>query len=171
MKPNRASIKRINESGSYTVSSAGDYYPADHIRLEIQLTHPDAEFPYRSLDTDVGYDIASIESVILQPGTMTMVNTGLRIAAPPGFYWTIEGRSNLAIIGIVPSRAIIDATYCGDVTVNLINYTKEPYQVKMGHRIAQFILHKQHHAYFVEVANFSPEYNQRGTRGFGSTGR
>lgn len=141
------------------------------VRLEVTLIHPLAQIPFRKRSTDAGYDIFSVEAVQLIPGHQTMVHTGICIAAPPGFYYTIEGRSSLWTKGIMPHRGIIDATYCGELEVSLVNYGYEPYPVTVGQRIAQLILHRQYEAEFVPVKVFSPEYNQRGLDGFGSTGR
>ncbi len=141
------------------------------VRLEIQRIHSDAKMPFRARATDAGYDISSIEDIDLPPGKATLVHTGIKIAAPPGWYYTIDGRSSLWMVGVEPNRGIIDSTYCGEVVVSLVNFAGEPYKVKKGERIAQVILHRQYDAEFEEVTAFSPEYNQRGEKGFGSTGK
>jgi dUTP pyrophosphatase len=141
------------------------------VRMEVKLDHPQARLPSRSRDTDAGYDIYSIEEVIVHSKCTAIVHTGIRLSAPPGYYYTIEGRSSLGFQNIVPNRGIIDSTYCGEVLVRLVNFTDRPYKVEPGHRIAQIILHRQYDADFVEVQEFSPEYNQRGENGFGSTGK
>lgn len=146
-------------------------HDVETVRLEIKFLTANAQLPYRKLTTDAGYDLYSIEDVELPPGRSTLVHTGVQIAAPPGYYYTIEGRSSLWMIGIEPSRGIIDATYTGEVVVSLINTSDSPYTVKSGDRIAQIILHKQIHAEFDIVSEFSPWYNQRGNNGFGSTGK
>jgi dUTP pyrophosphatase len=144
---------------------------SDEVRLEVRFLTEDARLPFRKRTTDAGYDLYSIEDVILTPKCSTVVHTGIQIAAPPGYYYTIEGRSSLWLVGIVPTRGIIDATYTGEVIVSLVNTTDEPYEVKSGVRVAQLILHKQFHAVFDIVSEFSPCYNQRGDNGFGSTGK
>lgn len=141
------------------------------VRLEVQLDHPLAKLPFRKRDTDAGYDLFSVEDKTLAPGRATLVHTGIKIAAPPGFYYTIEGRSSLWLIGISPNRGIVDAAYVGEVVVSLVNNTETPYEVKAGDRVAQLILHRQYHAEFAEVDSFSPDYCTRGTNGFGSTGK
>jgi dUTP pyrophosphatase len=130
-----------------------------------------ARAPYRKRRTDAGYDIYSVENVTLKPQTATIIHTGIIIAAPPGFYYTIEGRSSLWQLGIFPTRGIIDSTYCGEAIVCLVNHSEEPYEIESGDRIAQMILHRQYDARFVLVDEFSEHYDQRGTDGFGSTGR
>lgn len=149
------------------------------VRLEVQLLDKDPDsgqplrpkLPFRSRLTDAGYDLYAAEGAILRPGRSTMVKTGIIIAAPPGFYYTIEGRSSLWMKGIFPNRGIIDATYCGQVVVSLVNVTGEEFEVRCHDRIAQLILHRQYDANFVCVEEFSHQYNQRGKNGFGSTGK
>lgn len=149
------------------------------VRLEVQLLTEDPntgtvlspKLPFRSRHTDAGYDLHAAEDILLPTNRSTMVKTGIIIAAPPGFYYTIEGRSSLWMRGIFPNRGIIDATYCGQVIVSLVNMSGSDFEIKCHDRIAQMILHRQYDANFTQVAEFSPEYNQRGVNGFGSTGK
>jgi len=149
------------------------------VRLEVQLLDKDPDtgltlypkLPFRSRDTDAGYDLYAAENACIQPGRSKMIRTGIIIAAPPGFYYTIEGRSSLWMKGVHPHRGIIDATYCGQVVVSLVNVSGEEFHIQRHDRIAQIVLHKQYHAHFLCVEEFSPQYNQRGTNGFGSTGK
>lgn len=141
------------------------------VKLEVRLIEQKAKLPYRKRDTDVGYDIYSIEDKIIPPKGAAIIRTGIQISAPPGYYYTIEGRSSLWSRGVFPNRGIIDSTYCGEVVVSLVNVNDDAFTVSEGDRIAQIILGKQYDAQFECVEQFSPEYNQRGTDGFGSTGR
>ena len=52
----------------------------------------------------------------------------------------------------------------------LFNTSNFPYEIKKGQRVAQAILHEIKYMDITEVPEFSPAYNLRGTRGFGSTG-
>lgn len=152
--------------------------PLHLVRLEVQLMTVDDDgnpieprIPSRTRDTDAGYDLYSVQDKELLPGRATIVHTGIKIAAPPGYYYTIEGRSSLWLVGISPNRGIVDAAYTGEVVVSLVNNSEVSYHVNAGERIAQLILHRQYHAEFVEVEQFSPVYSTRGTKGFGSTGK
>lgn len=139
--------------------------------LEVKIVHPNAKAPTRTKSTDAGYDLTSVERVVLKPHSSTMVATGIRLACPPGWYYTIEGRSSLWSKGIVPNRGIIDSTYCGNLYVSLVNWNDTEYVVEPSDRIAQILLHRQHDAVFKMIEEFSSEYNQRGEAGFGSTGK
>lgn len=141
------------------------------VNMEVKLEHEKAKLPFRKRETDAGYDIYSVEQLTLPPNRATIVRTGIHIAAPPGFYYTIEGRSSLWMKGIFPNRGIIDATYTGEVVVSLVNVNEGPFSIDVGDRIAQIILHRQYDADFKVVKEFSPCYDERGTDGFGSSGK
>jgi dUTP pyrophosphatase len=148
-------------------------YAIEHVtvRLEIRFLDRRAKRPFRKRETDAGFDLHALNSILLPVGQATIVETGLAIACPPGFYYTMEGRSSLWLQGIFPNRGIIDASYNGPLVVSLVNVSDKPYQVHEGDRIAQMLLHRQLHARFDEVEAFSSKYDQRGQAGFGSSGR
>lgn len=162
-------------------SRKGSHHPNGLCRMECKLLEPDAKLPYRKRETDAAYDIFSYENVELPPvnrdnpdhhrKTLVMVSTGIALSAPPGFYFTIEGRSGLGMAEVVPFRGIIDATYTGELKIGLTNYSDRPYHVKKFERIAQVIVHRQIDMEIVVVDKFSPEYDQRGQAGFGSSGK
>lgn len=143
----------------------------ESVKLQVRLIDPTAKVPSRTRTTDAGYDIYSIEHKILLPKTATIIRTGVQIAAPPGYYYTIEGRSSLWSRGIFPNRGIIDSTFCGELVVSLVNVNDTSFEIQSGDRIAQIILSKQYDANFEVVEEFGALYNQRGHNGFGSTGR
>lgn len=141
------------------------------VRLEYRLIDPDAKPPARFRETDAAFDLYSIESGTIKPLHHRFFKIGIQIAAPPGYYWTIESRSGLIKNGVFAMRGIIDATYTGEVIVCLFNMNENPISIEKGDRIAQMILHNMVIPYFVEVEEFSNEYNQRGEAGWGSSGQ
>ena len=141
------------------------------VRLECKLLSKHAQYPKRSLSTDAGYDISSIEQIIISAGCVAQVSTGIALSSPPGFYYSIDGRSSLWMRGIVPFRGIIDATYTGPLIVVLMNTSNEDYQIEPGDRIAQCVINRITHCDITIVDEFSPCYNQRGEAGFGSSGK
>lgn len=140
------------------------------VRLEAKLGEGSA-LPYRKRTTDAGYDLFSTTEAIINPGEMVNIETGAIVSPPEGTYYSIEGRSSLWMIGIVPARGIVDATYQGPLSVALVNNSKVPFKVNIGDKIAQLILHKIIHADFAIVDEFSPVQEGRGKAGFGSSGR
>ncbi len=146
-------------------------YPNPLIRLECKVLDVNAMLPFRSRTTDAGYDVYSIDEYNIEPGKVANVRTGIALSCPPGYYYTIEGRSSMFVAGILPFRAIIDATYTGELMAALVNTTSEPYKVQKHDRVAQICLHKSYGIDFTEVKEFSTPYNKRGNNGFGSSGK
>jgi len=143
-----------------------------NVRFEYQKNHPDAKLPFRKRTTDAGFDLASVEELVIPPREVRNVNTGLRISPPEGWYLSIDGRSSLFQEGIVPFRGIIDSNYTGVLFCSLYNSSDSPFKIEKGDRIAQITVHQTHSADFVEVDEFSPEYSlSRGDKGWGSSGR
>lgn len=142
------------------------------IRLECKLLCPDAKLPTKVRATDAGYDIYTVDSGIINPHTSKSFGTGLALTCPPGWYYSIAGRSGLFTKGIWPNVGTIDATYNGPLTVQLNNGSDTPYEVHKFDRVAQILLHRIHQVDIVIVDQFSAEYiSDRGTNGFGSSGR
>jgi len=138
--------------------------------VEIKLLHPRAKLPTKAHASDAGWDIYSIGSYDIAPGTTVNVETGIAAAAPEGFYFTIDGRSGLSRKGIFPFRGILDAGYQGPICAALTNVSSEPYRVNDGDRVAQLILHRCEALAFNVVQDFRAP-SARGTKGFGSSGR
>ncbi|MCL4166554.1 UNVERIFIED_CONTAM: hypothetical protein GTU68_047789 [Idotea baltica] len=109
--------------------------------------------------------------MVLPPKRLTKVSTGIALACPPGFYFTIEGRSGLGMKEIVPFRGIIDATYTGELLIGLINLSDTEHSIKKFDRIAQVIVQRQLDMEIVVIDEFSSTYDQRGKAGFGSSGK
>lgn len=141
------------------------------IHMEYKLVHPDAKLPFRKRTTDAGYDLSSVEDKTIEPHSTENISTGIKIACPPGTYYTIEGRSSLWSLGIAPYRGIIDAGYNGDLMVTIMNISNKAYHISKGDRIAQILPHRQLDIDFTEVEKFSPDYDIRGESGFGSSGK
>jgi dUTP pyrophosphatase len=110
--------------------------------------------------------------LVLAPGKHAMVPTGLAIALPDGFEAQVRSRSGLAAkhgVTVLNSPGTIDADYRGEIQVILINHGSEPFTIRRGERIAQMVMAPVVQAKLVAVAELSA--TDRGTGGFGSTGR
>ena len=122
-------------------------------------------------EEDAGMDLHSIEAVALDPGETKLVRTGLAIELPSGFEAQIRPRSGLALkhsITLPNSPATIDPGYRGEIRVILLNLGRERFQIAPGERIAQMIIARYE---AVEWEEGELADSQRGTGGFGSSGR
>ena len=118
-----------------------------------------------------GADIVSAEDTTIQPGGIHAVATGISLAIPEGFEGQVRPRSGLALkhgVTVLNAPGTIDADYRGEVKVILINLGAEPFTIRRGERIAQFVVAPVTRARLAEVAAVGA--TERGAGGFGSTG-
>lgn len=130
-----------------------------------------AVIPKKGTMNSAGYDISSSIDIVVKPGIVNVISTGLFVAMPTGTYGRIAPRSGLAFkFGANILAGVIDADYRGEIKVLMTTLTEFP--VKKGDRIAQLILEKYlSHAVLVEVGVITNlDITERGAGGFGSTG-
>ena len=110
--------------------------------------------------------------VTIAPLARVIVPTGLRVAIPDGFEMQIRPRSGLALkhgLSLPNTPGTIDSDYRGPLGVLLTLIGTEPYTVHHGDRIAQAIIAPVVQSVFEPAAEL--DETERGTGGFGSTGR
>lgn len=123
-------------------------------------------------NTDAGYDIKSAEYLCLPAGKNAIVNTGLFIAIPVGYVGFVRGRSGLAFKhNIVVFEGTIDASYRGECKVKIFNLGDTDYVIERGDKIAQMVLVKCCLESFMEVNVLPLPLDDRGDKGFGSSGK
>lgn len=118
-----------------------------------------------------GFDLTSIEDVVLGPGSRVVVDTGIALEIPKGYEGQVRPRSGLAGrygLTVLNAPGTIDADYRGPIKVILHN-TGPLYEVKTGDRIAQLIIQRVPKVKFEAADDLSE--TERGDGGFGSTGR
>ncbi|MDO8444306.1 MAG: dUTP diphosphatase, partial [bacterium] len=71
--------------------------------------------------------------------------------------------------GIKTVGGVIDSGYHGDITVGVVNLSKEDYIINSGDKIAQILIQPVEHSVVVEVEELS--VSNRGIKRYGSTGR
>ncbi len=123
----------------------------------------------RSLDA--GFDIQSLNEILLAPHSQALVDTGLYVAVPEGWVMIIKDRSGMAGKRRIYTHAgVVDAGYRGEVKIVLSNDGDEIQTLKQGEKIAQAIIVPCLTA-GEEVKSLEDLGNtERGEGGFGSTG-
>lgn len=144
------------------------------IEVIVRCLRGSARIPARATAGSAGYDLFSDiqQPVLIQPGKIAIIPTGIAIALPQGCAALIFGRSGLGIRhGIVPANAVgvIDSDYRGEIMVGLRNQSSDPYTVNPGERVAQLVLINALQAQWRQEPTL--EQSQRAEGGFGSTGR
>jgi len=121
----------------------------------------------------VGMDLhaAVVDDVVIEPGAIALVPTGLEVAIPDGFEGQVRPRSGLAVrhgISLPNTPATIDADYRGEIRVPLINLGRETFRVSRGMRIAQLVVAPVMRVTWDEVEALP--VTGRGGKGFGHSG-
>ena len=123
----------------------------------------------QSAGMDVRADIDA--PIVLKPLERVLVHTGLYVSLPVGYELQVRPRSGLAIkhgITVLNSPGTVDADYRGELMTILVNLSSEPYEIKPGERIAQYVVAKHERVEWEEVDVL--DETERGEGGFGSTG-
>lgn len=135
---------------------------------------------------DVGIDVYANETKVIGVGSIGVIDTGICLEIPPGFFIQVLDRSSMSkychcLAGVV------DSSYRGPLKVVMLNHTRRPEEgeeqasgvyatfnsgikIKKGEKIAQIVIHKDRSQEFEieEVTELSS--TERGEGGFGSTG-
>ena len=112
------------------------------------------------------------EDVTIAPGQTVFVPTGIALEVPVGCAGLIYARSSLGSKrGLAPANkvGVIDSDYRGQIFVALFNHGTVAQTVSHGDRIAQLVITPVFTPGFEAVEALDD--TERGTGGFGSTGK
>jgi dUTP pyrophosphatase len=140
--------------------------------LKVKRVYPRAIIPEYKSNGAAGLDLYSVEEVILSSRSRFLVSTGIALEIPPGYEGQIRPRSGLAVtsgVTVLNSPGTIDSDYRGEIKVLLINFGTHSVLLNAGTRIAQLVIVPVARVEVQEVDDLSN--TQRGSKGFGSTGR
>jgi dUTP pyrophosphatase len=163
--------------------------------LRVRLLEPDAKAPtVAHPGSDLGFDLYALEDVVLEPGVMTRVRTGIAVEGPDGYGFVLGDRSSMAARGVTYAGGRIDAGYRGEILVCLVNVNQPAYtlaedrdasgvlrsvtlvksdvtvRLHKGDKIVQMTPLRACTQWPVTVVESLAE-SRRGERGFGSSGR
>ena len=140
-----------------------------------KYTDVDFQMPERKTQKSAGYDFCLPEDVVLEPGKLQLVPTGVKAYMQDDEYLGMHIRSSMAVkkrIMLVNNVGIIDADYYnnedneGHIMLALLNMGSEPVALPKGERVAQGIFYN----YLVADGDAETEKEVRGG-GFGSTSK
>ena len=133
----------------------------------------DLPLPRYMSEAAAGMDVcAAVDGeLVLEPGDIQLVPTGLHVAVPTGYEIQVRPRSGLALehgLTVVNAPGTIDADYRGEVGVIVGNIGRQPFTITRGMRIAQLVVAAVARADVQQVDEL-PETG-RGEGGFGHSG-
>lgn len=146
--------------------------PVQLVRLEHAKDFPMPEYQTPgAAGVDLMAAIPEDEKLVISPGQIRMVPTGIKIGLPNGYEAQIRSRSGLVLkqrLSVGNSPGTIDWDYRGEIKVLLQNEGTEPQIIERRMRIAQMVIAPVVRAQFEE--SFELGETERGAGGFGSTG-
>jgi len=174
-------------SNSYTINNSSLNNLATMPPIQC-LVSPRAKLPVRAHPSDAGADMhcwltewahkspffvrglspGEVDRLVIPPGEQVLIDTGIGMKIPVGYAGFVGPRSSQRNKAITCwGDGIIDSTYRGNIKVVLANNGKSDYVIEDEDRIAQIVIKR------VELVGFVDAWNdtERGTGGFGSTGK
>lgn len=127
--------------------------------------------PTRAHSTDAGLDLYCPigQGQIIPAKESAIFDTGVHIELPPNTMGEVRSKSGLNINHGITSTGTVDVGYTGSIKVKLYNHSGYDYEVKEGDKISQFVVTPIIIPELELVDEL--EDTERGTGGFGSTGR
>ena len=142
------------------------------LRVLVRRLDPGLPMPARAREDDAGLDLYAAETATIEPGGRVLVPTGIALAIPPGYAGFVLPRSGLALrhgVTLLNTPGLIDSGYRGEIKVLLVNHDRAATTIARGERIAQLVVQRVEPTELIEVDELPS--SDRGTGGFGSTGR
>lgn len=142
------------------------------MKIKVKLAD-DAIMPTKSHHNDAGFDLYVPMGMHFKVGIRrtATIFTGVHMDIPEGYYGEVCNRSGLNFKNgtTLHGSGTIDSGYTGSIGVKIYNDSDSELALQGGDRIAQIIIHKIPDVELVEVNELSE--TERGSNGFGSTGR
>ena len=126
------------------------------------------------IKTDSGFDLHSVEEVVIGPFGRALVPTGLKFDIPDGSEIQVRPKSGLAIkkgLTVLNTPGTVDEGYTGEIKVILINLSNETQVIEFGDKIAQAVICPVIQGRDVKLNRVKEiKEKDRNSNGFGSTG-
>jgi len=137
--------------------------------LKVKKLYEEAKLPTHGHLGDAGMDFYTLNDITFPPHKQAHVHTGVAIEIPDGHVGLIWDKSSVSFnLGLKTMGGVIDASYRGEIIMNLLNITDKEVVIKKDHKVAQMIIQKFEHCEIMEVTEISETV--RGAGREGSTG-
>lgn len=125
--------------------------------------------PTKAHKEDAGFDLYTPEFVTVEAFGSAVIDTGVHIAIPEGYVGFIKSKSGLNVKLGLRAEGVIDAGYTGSIVVKMYNDSHRAYTFARGDKITQLVILPIPDIEFERVESL--EKTERGSNGFGSSGR
>lgn len=111
------------------------------------------------------------KDITIKPGEYAIISTGFYVEIPEGYVGLLFARGSLGFkygCTLTNSVGVIDSDYRGEVMARITNISQETHTIKAGERCVQLVIVPVPETEYIEE---ELNVTERGTNGFGSTGR
>jgi dUTP pyrophosphatase len=142
------------------------------MRLKITRLDPTVPLPGYGTSEAAGFDLAASHDIVVQPGQIALIRTGLVIEVPTGYFLGIFARSSTPLkrgLLVANGVGVVDPDYSGpddEIKVQVLNFTQTDVRVQRGDRLAQGIVLPAQRVTWDEV----DQIREVTRGGFGATG-
>src|SRR5690349_18996278 len=98
----------------------------NELEIPIKKLDQDAILFTKAHHSDAGFDIYSLEDVVILPGEIAKIKTGIAINIPTGYVGLIMDKSSMGSKGFKVFGGVVDAGYTGEVMVCLGHMKTDP---------------------------------------------
>ncbi|RWS03455.1 DUTPase (Dut)-like protein, partial [Leptotrombidium deliense] len=110
------------------------------MNITVQRVNEKAIIPRIATKHSAGYDLFSVDDIIIKSHTVAKISTGLKFHIPSTHFAKIESKSGLAFYcNVHVAAGVIDSDYRGEIKVILCNQNDVDFRVVAGMSIAQII--------------------------------
>lgn len=139
------------------------------MKLKIKRLKPEAILPNYAKEGDVGLDLYAMEDMTVAPMEHARIWHGFALEFPNGYAAIVKDKSSISKAGLHQMGGVFDAGYRGEYNTHLVNLSDTEYKIEKGDKVSQLVIVPVAIADIEEVDELSD--SERGTGGFGSTGR
>jgi dUTP pyrophosphatase len=128
--------------------------------------------PTRAYSDDAGFDLYVKGDWVIHPQEFQDVDVNCAVKTPSCTWALLISRSStLRNRGLLVATGVIDPGYTGPLFAGVFNLTNKPVHIAHGERLAQLILFDNVSARYEARAVDALPITDRGSNGFGSSGR
>lgn len=151
-----------------------DLTPSNKRSLTYEKISPHAVSPKYNYPSDSGFDLHSVEEIVVPPLGRALIPTGLKFDIDDGYEIQVRTKSGLAInqgLMVLNSPGTMDSGYTGECKVPIFNTNQTSFTITVGMKVAQAVLCPVVNGAWVDLQQVDKiEDKDRGSNGFGSTG-
>lgn len=142
--------------------------------MQVNVVVKDEFKPVYANETDACMDLKSTQDVVIKPGEVCIIDSGVQIAVPEDYVLLMYVRSSTGIkkhLMLANGTGVVDTGFRESIKMALYNFGKEEQEIKVGDRICQFLILPRPKLELNQVEDNEEFRNGDRGGGIGSTGK